>query len=266
MTRCIARGSDPGTPELAKAYAQRTQWQRARGLNLLDLAAPDTGQTVLDLGCGTGELTVELARRVGPRGRVYGIDPDAARLNRAKALLPETSENVEYHRATAERMDLIPTRAVDLIYSNYVIHWVRDVPGMLDEVERVLKPGGRLVAEFAGAPTEALDDLMRLMPGGAAFSSEHSFLGDSDWRAAVRARKLRIFALRRLDLSLLCENRSELFGWLEATSNGAFRPSLLRTADRVRLEATYPGRVQVPIRALSLSLERICEPTASAAV
>ena len=255
-----------GTPELAKAYAQRTQWQLARGLGLLDRAAPEGGQTVLDLGCGTGELTVELARKVGPLGRVYGVDPDAARLNRAKTLLPETSENVEYHRATAENLDPIPTRAVDLIYSNYVIHWVRDVPAMLDEVERVLKPGGRLVAEFAGAPTQAFDDLMRLMPGSSAFSSEHTFFDESEWRAATRARKLRVFALNHVDVSLLCENRHELFDWLEATSNGAFQPSLIKAADRAQLEKTYPGRVRIPIRALTLGVRRVYGPIASASM
>ena len=257
MNQHFPRVSEHSAPDLAQAYAQRSGWQRARGLNLLDLAAPRSAQTALDLGCGTGDLTVELARRIGPRGRVYGIDPDAARLDRAKALLPGTGGNIEYHLATAERMDPIPTRSVDLIYSNYVVHWVHDVPAMLDEVERVLKPGGRFVAEFAGAPSQPFDDLMRLMPGADAFSTQHTFFEDREWQAIVGNRKFDVLALNWLDLSLLCENLSELFDWLEATSHGTFRPSLLEAADRAHLEAAYPGRITIPIKALNISLQRV---------
>ena len=116
MTRKLPRGSERDTPALALAYSQRgqwqpntqrSQWQRAHGLNLLDpaapqdgrtvldflvdLAAPRSGQTALDLGCGTAELIMELARRVGPRERVWRTDPGAARPHRAKAPLRTAS-------------------------------------------------------------------------------------------------------------------------------------------------------------------------------
>lgn len=55
---------------------------------LLDLAKPQNGETVLDLGCGTGQLTSELAYSVGPTGKVIAIDPDVERLKVAQASIP----------------------------------------------------------------------------------------------------------------------------------------------------------------------------------
>ncbi len=65
----VPASSHRDTSTLALCYAKINQWQRARGMALMDDAAPLPGEQVLDMGCGTGELTIELARRVGSRGQ-----------------------------------------------------------------------------------------------------------------------------------------------------------------------------------------------------
>jgi ubiquinone/menaquinone biosynthesis C-methylase UbiE len=101
MTKLPA-GSSRDTAELAKRYSETSQWQREQGLSLLEIAKPSASQTVLDLGCGTGELSAELARRVGRSGRGIAIDPDAARLEHARERLPTGLVNLTLEQASGE--------------------------------------------------------------------------------------------------------------------------------------------------------------------
>ena len=62
------------THNLALKYSQESSWQFKRGMELLEQSGIKKGDTVLDIGCGTGELTLEIAKRVGPTGKVIAID------------------------------------------------------------------------------------------------------------------------------------------------------------------------------------------------
>jgi len=101
------------------------------------------GETVLDLGSGGGIDVLLSARRVGPTGKVYGLDMtdamlDLARENQAKAGVT----NVEFLKGTIEAIPL-PAASVDVIISNCVINLSSDKDAVLREAFRVLKPGGR---------------------------------------------------------------------------------------------------------------------------
>ena len=101
------------------------------------------GQTVLDLGSGGGIDVLLSAKRVGPTGKVYGLDMTdemlaLARANQAKA----GATNVEFLKGEIEQIPL-PDNSVDVIISNCVINLSSDKAGVLREAYRVLKPGGR---------------------------------------------------------------------------------------------------------------------------
>ena len=101
------------------------------------------GQTVLDLGSGGGIDVLLSAKRVGPTGKVYGLDMTdemlaLARENQRKA----GATNVEFLRGTIEAIPL-PDQSVDVIISNCVINLSEDKDAVLREAFRVLKPGGR---------------------------------------------------------------------------------------------------------------------------
>ena len=107
---------------------------------LIDL---QPGQTVLDLGSGGGIDVLLSAKRVGPTGKVYGLDMTddmlaLARQNQRKA----GATNVEFLKGTIEAIPL-PDRSVDVIISNCVINLSVDKDAVLREAFRVLKPGGR---------------------------------------------------------------------------------------------------------------------------
>jgi SAM-dependent methyltransferase len=107
------------------------------------LAHLNPGETVLDLGSGGGIDVLLSARRVGPRGKAYGLDMTdemlaLARENQRKAGV----ENVEFLKGEIEHIPL-PDDSVDVIISNCVINLSADKDRVLREAFRVLKPGGR---------------------------------------------------------------------------------------------------------------------------
>ncbi len=102
------------------------------------------GDTVLDLGSGGGLDVLLAARRVGPTGRVYGIDASLDMLALARRHAAQVGvDNVEFLHGDLEDIPL-PDAAVDVVISNCVINLSTDKPRALAEAARVLRPGGRL--------------------------------------------------------------------------------------------------------------------------
>jgi L-amino acid N-acyltransferase YncA/SAM-dependent methyltransferase len=112
--------------------------------NPVAVAALEPGETVLDLGSGGGLDVLLSARRVGPSGRVYGLDasPDMIALARANAAAAGAG-NAEFLGGTIEDVPL-PDAQVDVVISNCVVNLSADKPRVLAEAFRVLRPGGRL--------------------------------------------------------------------------------------------------------------------------
>jgi SAM-dependent methyltransferase len=107
------------------------------------LLALEPGQTVLDLGSGGGIDVLLSAKRVGPTGKVYGLDMTDEMLALARENQRTAgATNVEFLKGTIENIPL-PDNSVDVIISNCVINLSSDKDAVLREAFRVLKPGGR---------------------------------------------------------------------------------------------------------------------------
>jgi arsenite methyltransferase len=112
--------------------------------NHWQLGRIDPGSVVLDLGCGAGTDLLIAAQMTGPAGRVIGVDMTASMLERARMSADEMGlGNVEVHEALIEALPL-DDASVDVVISNGVIDLVPDKDAVLDEIDRVLRPGGRL--------------------------------------------------------------------------------------------------------------------------
>ena len=108
------------------------------------MASLQPGEVVVDLGSGGGLDVFLASQKVGPLGRVFGIDMTQAMIDRArKNALAGGYTNVEFHLAAIDRLPL-PDASVDCVLSNCVINLAPDKPAVFREIARVLKPGGRL--------------------------------------------------------------------------------------------------------------------------
>lgn len=115
-----------------------------------DLARVQPGEHVLDVGCGTGTLAIAVARRVGHTGRVVGIDPGTQQIARARAKAARRKEPIEFQTGVIEQLPF-PEQAFDAVLSSLMMHHLPTPLKRqgLEEIARVLKPGGRLViADF----------------------------------------------------------------------------------------------------------------------
>lgn len=142
---------------------------------LLSLAAPQLGEDVLDIGCGTGETTLALALAVGDDGTALGIDISDQMLARARARAEELLSEAEFSNADAATFDAEP--GFDLIVSRFGVMFFADPAAAFANIHALAAPGGRLVfacwqraAEnlWATLPMQAIAPLLPTQPVPAA--------------------------------------------------------------------------------------------------
>ena len=123
-----------------EAYGQHGSFVHRLAGGVVEWLDPQKGERILDLGCGDGQLTLRLALA---GANVTGVDlsPDMVAAARARG--------VSADQASAESLPY-KDQTFDAIFSNAALHWVHDHNAMLREAHRILKPGGRFVAEFGG--------------------------------------------------------------------------------------------------------------------
>jgi arsenite methyltransferase len=126
--------------------------------NPFSLGRIEPGQVVLDLGCGAGTDLLVAAQMVGPEGRAIGVDMTPAMLERARQSAAAMGvANVELHESLIESLPL-PDESVDVVISNGVIDLVPDKDAVFSELDRVLRPGGRLQLADVVIHTEVSED------------------------------------------------------------------------------------------------------------
>jgi trans-aconitate 2-methyltransferase len=129
-------------------YAANSATQEAWGRELMDRLHLRGHERILDVGCGDGRMTAELARRV-PNGLVLGVDSSPEMIRHSRESRPEVgAANLEFRELDARRLNF--SAMFDLVFSNAALHWVDDHPAFLRGAARALKPGGRLVVSCGG--------------------------------------------------------------------------------------------------------------------
>ncbi len=141
--RSWARELDYPEPELSQVPDASVE-SFAGVANHWLLGHVEPGQVVLDLGCGAGTDLLIAAQMTGASGRVIGVDMTTGMLDRARASAEEMRlHNVELRESLIESLPF-EDASVDVVISNGVIDLVPDKDAVFDEIDRVLRPGGRL--------------------------------------------------------------------------------------------------------------------------
>jgi SAM-dependent methyltransferase len=144
-------------PELARV-PDATVESFAGVANPFSLGRVEPGEVVLDLGCGAGTDLLIAAQMTGPEGHVIGVDMTAAMLERARASARAMDlTDVEMHESLIESLPL-DDDSVDVVLSNGVIDLVPDKDAVFAEIDRVLRPGGRLQVADVIIHTEVSED------------------------------------------------------------------------------------------------------------
>jgi trans-aconitate 2-methyltransferase len=187
MTNDHERATDWNSTAYHRVSAPQLEWGSAL-LESFDVEAPDL---VLDIGCGTGRVTLELLERVHA-ARVVAVDLSPAMIAAARSFLSARVGRVNYVQADAIALPF--ERAADVIFSTATFHWINDHERLFRSLYAALKKPGRLIAQCGGGPNlarfrETCASVMRL-PALAPFFSEWS----DPWEFAdadIASRRLR---------------------------------------------------------------------------
>lgn len=186
----------------AERYHQLSSPQQAWGARVLERLPLTGSEHVLDLGCGTGRITGELADRL-PRGGVVGFDRSEPMLAAARAWLGQRQPRVPLVLGDGAALPF--RRCFDAIFSNATFHWIHDHAGLFRSIVTALKPGGRLVAQCGGGPNLAVllgraDRLMRDPRFAAYFEewTEPTYFSDAE----TAARRMRAAGFEDVETSI----------------------------------------------------------------
>ncbi len=130
----------------AARYHQVSDPQRAWGRRVLDRLAPSADEGIVDIGCGSGRLTADLHARVNGAARITAADRSWTMVTEARRHLPA---DVSVVQSDATAMPF-KANAFDAVFSTATFHWISDHATLFAEIHRVLRPGGRLVAQAGG--------------------------------------------------------------------------------------------------------------------
>jgi ubiquinone/menaquinone biosynthesis C-methylase UbiE len=235
---------------LAEAYDRVSDLQFEGGKRLVERLGLEEGARVLDIGCGTGRLARWIAERLGPKGRVVGIDPLEHRISVARS----HAGGVRFEEGQAEDLGAFEDSSFDAVCLSSVLHWVSDKARALAEVRRVLRPGGRvgvttLPQELSRAGTVALvvQPLLQRPPYADRIDRSVGRRGctSTELVSLVLESRLELIELHVTQTVSGHESGEAFVEFAEASSFGNFLsmvPEELRASLRADLVTAFEGR------------------------
>lgn len=185
----------------------------------LDLAG---GEAVLDIGCGDGRLTAEIARRV-PRGRVLGIDSSPEMIAAAREAHAALHPTLSFELVDATAMPF--REEFDLVFSTSALHWIKDHHAVLEGIRSALKPRGRIyltfaargsISEFAQVLTALARD-SRWAPQFQGYVTPYAFYSMEEYRAWLDQLGFEVERLQMIERDVSHQGKEGFQGWIRTT-------------------------------------------------
>ena len=186
-------------------YGKNARFVSDLGMPVVELLSPQSGERILDLGCGDGALSLKL---VDLGCRVVGVDSSAEMIRAAKSLGLDAN--------VADGQSLIFDNEFDAVFSNAALHWMKEPEQVIAGVWRTLKPGGRFVGEFGGydnVATIVTALKSALSARGEADPNPWYFPRPGEYRKLLEARGFEVKAIDLIPRSTLLPG--DVGGWLE---------------------------------------------------
>jgi trans-aconitate 2-methyltransferase len=201
-------------------YARHSQGQERWARELLTLMSLRPDESVLDVGCGDGRHTAEIASLV-PEGRVVGIDRSPQMIAFAKERFPSAEfQNLRFVQADACALPF--TSEFDVVFSNAVLHWLRDHQPVLGGTAGSLRPGGRCVLQMGGKGNGAdvIQALNHCLNDPKCQAAPHSpeipygFYDSAEYRIWLQESGLVPDAVELIEKDMVHLSREAFTGWL----------------------------------------------------
>lgn len=215
------------------AYNDSHSFVYEYGADVVDLLDPQSDDRILDLGCGTGQLT----NRIADRGaEVTGIDTSEEMISKAEDRFPACT----FVRGDAREFDL--DTEFDAVFSNAMLHWIdeRDQNDVLERVAAHLRPGGRFVAELGGTGNvQSIIDAVKAELNARGYEVEHPwhFPTAEEYAERLENQGFTVESIRVFDRPTQLDDGDEgLAAWLDMFGDSLFAP-LSETETREVIDA-----------------------------
>jgi trans-aconitate methyltransferase len=203
----------------AERYQSRHSYVFAYGEDLVGLLDPKPGERILDLGCGSGQLTAKIAESGAD---VTGLDRSAEMIAEARRNFPSLTFE------TGDAASFVVDAPIDAVFSNAALHWVKDADGAAASVARALRTGGRLVLEMGGkGNTQEVMDAVREVSGPV--ETPWYFPSVGEYTSLLERHGFEIVFATLFDRPTRVEGEDGLEDWL-----AMFAGSMLSSADARR--------------------------------
>jgi trans-aconitate 2-methyltransferase len=207
----------------AAEYARNSAAQQGWALELIEKIGLTGGESVLDLGCGDGKVSAEIARRV-PAGQVLGVDSSEDMIGLSRRSFPAFRHpNLRFQRGDARSLEF--DARFDVVFSNATLHWVKDHGPVLEGAARSLRPGGRILFQMGGRGNGAeIFDVAGQMVASrewgrffAGFEFPWGFYGPDEYLPWCAAAGLLLRRIELLPRTMLQKGVGGLSGWIRTT-------------------------------------------------
>lgn len=222
----------------AREYFRNSAFQETCAFELIAKLELRGSEKILDIGCGDGHITAEIAGRV-PSGQILGIDTSPDMIHYARNCYPqENFPNLSFLNGDARALEF--SNEFDIIFSNAALHWIMDHRPVLKGIFHALRPGGKMLVQMGGKGNAAevflaFAYLVQDPPWNQFFGNFHiplAFFGTEQYRELILESGLRPVRIELLRRDMVHTNKESFAGWIRTT----WLPHLTRIPESLRQE------------------------------